>query len=142
MTHLVEIEFHPAFPASLKAETEAALASVVPLLGREVALLRVAMMDAGGLEGATACVQVFSQYFQASLWLSGEFFTFDAAKQRKALLHEFGHVLLDALAREAARIVNFYVAEDATKKHLLELLEEMEDRVVEGLALSWPAGDV
>jgi hypothetical protein len=137
MRPLVEIEFHPRFPKSLKKETLSALRDVLPLAAIEVATLRVTLGDADMPSGAVAAISVSRAYRAATLWLSQEFFAYSKAEKNAILLHEMGHVVLDALTREMTRVVNFYIADEATRKHLMEHFEEEEDRVVEGLAMAW-----
>lgn len=132
-TALVEVEFHPSFPKSLKKETLAALKDILPLAAIEISTLRVTMTNDDNL----ATISVVRPYRRATLALSQEFFDYDAKEKRETLKHEMGHVILDPLTREMARVVNFYVEDPKTKAAIMEHFEEEEDRVVEGLAIAW-----
>lgn len=129
----IRVDFDEDFPQNLIPEVETAISPHLKLLEREIVLLRVSFGD-GGIDGAVAASCTRRMYHRADLWISHEFFSYDAEEQSQTILHEFFHILFDPLTREIQRVILNFVSDGPTRTHLLEVFEDLEERVVDGVA--------
>jgi len=126
----IKLVFSDDFPEQLKKAAEEAISPHLKLLKMEIRELHVAISD----DNTVFTMDSHRRYHRADLALSTEFFSYEEEEAAKYVRHEFFHVLLDPLTREMQHIIFNYVMEEVAKKHLAETIEELEERVVDGLA--------
>ena len=135
MRQTVRITFSENFPKQLRPEALRALRRWIHLLKREIAELRVFPGDEGeGLADSVAAIATQRCYHHADMWLSSKFFTCEAAERSQYVLHEFLHVLFDPLTVASRHVIFNFVGDETTKRHLGEQLEQIEERLVDGVA--------